>query len=94
MKESALRTKIKKALEAEGCFVAVIHQAGYSIKGLSDLVGCLPNGRFFSLEVKVPGRENTLTPRQIHVLRTIRKHKGIAEMVTSVDDALEALGLS
>ena len=94
MKESTLRTKIKKALEAEDCFVAVIHQAGYTIKGLSDLVGCLPDGQFFSLEVKIPGRERTLTPRQLHVLKTITRHGGIAEMVTSVDDALEALGLS
>lgn len=92
MKEAVIRTKIKKALEAKGGFWAVIHQAGYTIKGLPDLVGFPTDGpnafRFFGIEVKRPETKHTLTDRQKHVIRAIRNAGGIAGVATCVDDAL------
>lgn len=87
MKEKDLRTKIKKALEAKGYFVAVIHQTGYGVIGLPDLVVCA-DGLFIGIEVKLPGRESRLTERQSRILKAIEGAGGTAEMCTSVDDAL------
>lgn len=93
MKESALRTKIKKALIRVGGFWVVIHQAGYQQKGLPDLIGCPDKGPFahwfHGLEIKVPGKESTLTDRQKYTLRSIRATGGRGTVCTTVWDALD-----
>lgn len=61
-------------------------------RGLPDIVGVY-RGRGFGLEVKRPGKRNTLTPLQAKTLRDIRDAGGIGFLVTSVDEALAALGI-
>lgn len=56
--------------------------------GTADIIGCY-DGRFFALEVKAPGGK--LTARQAAFLEEIREMGGIAAVVRSVDDAIEAL---
>lgn len=90
--ESALQTKIRKELlEAyPGSIVWKIHGSSFQRAGIPDLVGCI-DGRFFGLEVKMPGREGTLTVRQDAALRGIRAAGGVAEVVTTPAQALEAV---
>ena len=91
MKESALRTKIVKALNSYAgsgkIFFYVNHQTMYGTVGIADITGCY-RGNFYALEVKLPGKEHELTPRQSLFLQKIRKAGGKAAMVTSVDQAM------
>lgn len=87
MKESALRSKIVKSLRAYSGWWFVTHATQYGTGGLPDIMGCY-QGTFFGLEVKLPGKEHTLTERQSHALKSIKKAGGKATMVTSVADAL------
>ena len=87
MSEATLRSRIIKALRAYSGEWFVTHQTGYQEKGLPDIIGCY-SGMFYGLEVKLPGKEHTLTPKQSHVLGRIRGAGGKATMVTTVDDAL------
>ena len=88
MKESVLRLKIKHALEDEfRGFWITIHGGPYQVVGLPDIIGCV-GGKFYGLEVKVPGKERTLTARQAFILQQIKLAGGRAKMVTSVDEAL------
>lgn len=54
--------------------------------GLSDLIGCTKNGRFFAIEVKLPGER----PRQnqLDYLDAMSKIGAIAGWATSVDEAV------
>jgi len=53
-----------------------------------DIVGVL-EGRFFGLEVKLPG--NQATPLQLYQIDQIQQSGGIAGVVYSVDDVKELL---
>lgn len=90
MKESTLQKKIKKALQKEGGFWVKVHGGPYQRVGLPDLIGCY-KGKFIGIEVKVPGREDTLTKRQSRILRQIESEGGIAFMSTSVEMTMEKL---
>lgn len=58
--------------------------------GSADLIGILaPTGRFFALEVKVPGRK--AKPHQETWLSLVRSLGGFAAVVTSVEEAQAAL---
>jgi hypothetical protein len=88
--EAKLRQRIAKRLRSHGAFVRTIH-GGPNQPALLDLVGCY-EGKFFTLEVKLPGKERTLTERQKSLLRQAKEAGGISEMVTTVKEALEAVG--
>lgn len=85
--ESRLQAKIIKALRAYSGHWVVVHGGQYQQGGLPDIIGCY-QGMFFGLEVKLPGKEHTLTPRQSHSLESIRRAGGKATMITSVNDAM------
>ena len=93
---------IMTALSEHGCIVLRTNAGTYYTKdgvavkigfpGLSDLVGILPDGRFFACEVKVPGqrpREN-----QLAFLEAINKRGGIGIWATSPTEALTKLSLN
>lgn len=65
-----------------------IHGGAYQSSGMSDIIGCV-DGKFVALEVKIPGRESTLTKLQTKFLEDIRKSGGIAAMITSPEQALD-----
>jgi hypothetical protein len=85
--EKQLRTKIVKALRTYSGFWFVTHATQYGTGGLPDIMGCY-QGTFFGLEVKLPGKEHTLTERQSHTLATIKRAGGKASMITSVEEAM------
>lgn len=90
--ETKLQRKIRDRLKEEfpGIFLFKKHGGPHSPKGIPDFVGCF-NGLFFGLEVKVPGREDTLTKYQSKSLKDIRAAGGVADMVTSPDQAYHVL---
>lgn len=92
MSESRLQKKIKESLEKtyEGSFWYVVHGGPYQRRGIPDIVGCL-NGIFIAIEVKLPGKEHTLTGIQKHTIAQINESGGMAFMTTSVEETLYML---
>lgn len=87
-KESTLRTSIVKRLNAYSGYWFVTHADGYGERGIPDIIGVY-QGTFFGLEVKLPGKEHTLTPVQSRVLAKINHSGGRAMMVTSITQAMD-----
>lgn len=88
MSEATLRTAIVKRLRAYSGWWVVTHADNFGTGGLPDIIGCV-HGTFFGLEVKLPGKEYTLTKRQAHTLAKLNQAGGKAAMVTSVDQAFD-----
>jgi hypothetical protein len=60
-----------------------------SVKGISDIVGMTPEGRFVAIEVKRPGRQ--LEQHQEEFLQRVRDHGGVAGCVHSVEECAALL---
>lgn len=88
MTEARLRTAIVKMLQTHSGWWVVTHGGPYQESGLPDIIGCY-RGIMFGLEVKLPGKEHTLTVKQSRTLAKIRQAGGKATMVTSVNDAMD-----
>ena len=96
-RETALMRKIMVALSDKGCFVLRSNAGVYfdsqgnrvtiGFPGLSDLIGCTSEGRFFAIEVKMPGEK----PRQIQLdfIEAMKKSGALAGWCTSVEGALK-----
>jgi hypothetical protein len=76
----------------EGVLAWKIHGNPMQTRGLPDVLGLI-RGYFFGLEVKVPGKEHTLTAIQAATLRHIAEAGGISAMVTSVEEARKVVML-
>lgn len=93
MHESNLVKLILSTLRSRGAFAEKIHGGPMQAAGLPDIIAAF-KGIFIGLEVKIPGREKTLTVRQSYTLEQIAKAGGISAMVTSVrqvDDILSSI---
>jgi Holliday junction resolvase len=66
------------------------HGGPFQMVGLPDIIGC-HKGRFIGIEVKLPGKEDTLTPIQKKVIEMISKAGGISFMATSVEQVRKIL---
>lgn len=75
-----MRTNAGTFYDAQGNRVAI------GFPGLSDLTGCTSDGRFFAIEIKLPGEK----PRQNQqeFLDAMRKKGAIAGCAHSVEEAL------
>lgn len=60
------------------------------MSGLPDLIGCV-EGWFFGFEVKMPGKESNTSKRQEFVHGLIRKAGGFVAVISSKEEALDAL---
>lgn len=60
-----------------------------SVSGVSDIIGCLPDGRFLAVECKRPGNEPTSD--QSDFLNAIRRRGGVALVVYDAADLAEIL---
>lgn len=87
--EKTITNGILKKLRALGGWWTKIPGTRMSA-GLPDIIGC-HNGTFVGLEVKRPSTRNTVTERQAETLRRIAAAGGLAAVVTSREEALEAL---
>lgn len=79
-------SKIQRYIESVGGrpFKIVGSEEGFQEAGIPDLLVCY-RGRFIGLEVKQPGAEAAVRPRQALVLQQIEEAGGIAEVVSSVE---------
>lgn len=67
------------------------NKSPYRLKGVSDLLGCLPSGRMLAIEVKTAtGR---LSPEQKAFIAAVNLAGGYAFMARSVEDVRAALEL-
>lgn len=93
MTESELQRRIVSWLNKQPkTFAAKIHGGPHQVAGLPDIVMCR-EGRFYGLEVKLPGKEKTLTPRQRSKIKKIRQAGGWSAVVTSLEDVTTLLGM-
>ena len=87
------------ALSDRGCFVLRTNAGTYydsrgnrvtiGFPGLSDLIGCTADGKFFAIEVKLPGQK----PRQnqLDFLAAMRERGALAGWCGSVEEALKII---
>ena len=87
--ETKLVKKIIKALEKQfsPSLWTKIHGGPYQVTGISDIIGCYKK-EFYALEVKVPGKEHTVTARQQLFIDLINLAGGHGTMITSVDQGI------
>lgn len=80
--ESKFQKHVKKVLKEAGVFCFV--KEAKSLRGLPDIIGC-HNGRFFAWELKRSVQEARKRTGRIvlqrHILKQIRHHGGIGEIV-------------
>jgi hypothetical protein len=90
--ETQLVRRIRTALliEYPGAVLWKIHGGPMQAAGIPDLVGCI-DGRFVGLEVKLPQGQHGVSKIQAATLRSIRRAGGVGEVVTSPEEALEAV---
>lgn len=93
-RESALSRKIRKAIEQHfginKVFCFKVWGSEHMMAGLPDLIGCI-SGNFFGLEVKLPESRTNVSVRQEYVHSLIRLAGGLAIIVTSPTEAIQAL---
>lgn len=89
MTETDLQRKVRDALilRFPGSRFYKIPGGPYGTAGLPDLVGCV-YGHFVAIELKLPGKEDTLTPRQRQCLERLRDSGAYAAMATTVEQAV------
>ena len=58
-------------------------------KGISDIIGCSPQGTFVAIEVKKRGGKPT--PEQLEFIARVSANGGIAFVAYSLDDVIVAL---
>lgn len=74
MNEQAIQAKIIKFLVAKGFDVVKIIRCNRN--GVSDIIACAPDGRFWAIEVKCGN--NKPSALQEHYVSEILKRKGVA----------------
>jgi|SRR5579872_2540524 len=63
-----------------------IYRKNTTIKGVSDILGILPTGRFLAIEVKRKG--GIVSDEQLEFNYTINKNGGLAFVAYSIDDVI------
>lgn len=71
-------------------FVYKTHGSAYQMSGIPDITTIARNGRFVGMEVKRP-KLGRLTPIQAATLNRITEAGGYAAVVTSVEEAMDAM---
>lgn len=61
----------------------------YGDKGIADIIGCAPNGRFIAIEVKKKG--NHPSEDQIKFLEKVRANRGIGFVAYSLEDVIRQI---
>lgn len=58
-------------------------------KGISDIIGCMPDGRFLAIKVKKP--RGRVSPEQAEFIESVKKNDGVAFVAHSLDDVIRNL---
>lgn len=92
MTEADLSKKMVGVIRDAGGWAVKTHGDPRQRRGLPDIIGVY-RSVMLGLEVKLPGKEHTLTPLQDHTLTSIRASQGIGRLVTTTDQVLQILRL-
>lgn len=87
--EGRLCAAIISLIRRQGGWAVKTHPA-MGIAGLPDLLWCL-NGTFGAFEIKLPGKEHTVSKRQAHQLQLLERAGATAAIVTSTSQAARIL---
>ena len=97
-KEQQIQKDILNALNSLGYYVFKINNVGIKKtdgsyipagrKGIADILGLAPDGKFIAVEVKTPERRNNISIHQQDFLDRIREHRGIAVVACSAIEAI------
>jgi hypothetical protein len=60
-------------------------------RGVSDLIGCTPDGRFFAIECKAPGKADDTSQAQEDFLQAVRERGGLALVADDVGIVAEII---
>ena len=89
VKEKVIQARILAYLLNKGISVDIITSGIYSGKGIADIIGCLPDGRYLAIEVKTPNKD--ATDLQDLWLKEKRKNNAITMVAHSVDEVSKLL---
>ena len=84
VKEKVIQSHILAYLRSVGISADIITLGAYSGKGVADIVGCMPDGRYLAIEVKCPGKKPT--ELQSIWLKEKSKVNAITMVAHSVED--------
>lgn len=88
--ESRLSRKIMTEMRINGIFCFKVHGSALMMAGLPDIICCV-DGIFLGLETKMPGHRKNTSARQDYVHSLIEASDGLVYVVTSVQEALDAV---
>lgn len=89
-RESRLSRTIQTELRKQGAFVFKVWGSEYMMAGLPDLIGCY-HGLFFAFETKLPEKRSNTSMIQDRVMQKIRQAGGLAQVVCTVQESLNAM---
>ncbi len=87
MSESKLQSKILKWLKANNFWV--FKTILCNRKGIPDIIGCTPKGKFFAIEVKWGAGKPS--PLQTYNIEEIRKRGGLGLIAWDLDSVIDYL---
>jgi len=89
MRETDITKIILRELRSMGVFCWKHWQGGFAKKGIADILGCLPRGRFLAIEVKT--ENGKLTEYQHRFIDDINRAGGLAFVARTVEDVIQEL---
>lgn len=89
-RESRLSRDIMTTLRARGAFCFKVWGSEHMMVGLPDIIGCY-KGKFFAFETKTPDKRSNTSARQVYVMNKIRQAGGVAQVVCTMKEAIDAL---
>ena len=89
-RESRLSSQIMVELRKHGAFCFKVWGSEHMMVGLPDIIGCY-KGKFFAFETKVPEKRGNTSMVQERVMEKIRLAGGHAQVVCTIQEALDAL---
>lgn len=81
--ETKFKNKVRKYLKDKQIWFVKFFSNMFTPSGIPDILGVLPNGKFFGLELKV--EPNKPTPLQLKNVDLINKSKGYAKVLYPKD---------
>ena len=81
--ETKFKNKVRGCLRDKKIWFVKYFANIFTQSGIPDILGILPNGRFFALELKV--EPNKPTPLQLYNIELINKSKGYAKVLYPKD---------
>jgi len=91
--EAEIVKDMVKALRKAGCECSKIHGDQYQERGVPDILGCDPKGKFFAIEAKRPGKEKNVSAYQAFKLKKYGKLSKKVGVATTVEQALKIAGV-